>query len=130
PTLGGGAVPERIRATRVTAGLLPSLGVAPVLGRQILPEENLPGRGRVALLSHELFVRRFGGDPSAVGGSIELDGVKLLIAGVLPPGFRLFVPADVLVPLTLDPADRSWQGRSILVIGRLAEGATLAGAQA
>ncbi|HKC25835.1 MAG TPA: ABC transporter permease, partial [Thermoanaerobaculia bacterium] len=128
PTLGGGE-PERVRATRVTPGLLPSLGVAPVLGRQLRPEEGLPGRGRVAVLSHELFVRRFGGDPAAVGGSIELDGVKHEIAGVLPAGFRLFAPADVLVPLTLDPADRTWQGRSIVVIGRLAPGATQERAQ-
>src|SRR5258706_2393668 len=89
PTLGGGE-PERVRATRVTPGLLPSLGVAPVLGRQLRPEEGLPGRGSVAVLSHELFVRRFGGDPAAVGGSIELDGVKHEIPGVLPAGVPPF----------------------------------------
>src|SRR5204862_291685 len=82
-----------------TAGLLPALGVTPVVGRPLRPEENLPGRGKVALIGHALWQRRFGGDPAVAGKTIELDGVTHEIAGVLPSGFQLLSPADVVLPI-------------------------------
>jgi putative ABC transport system permease protein len=125
----GGATPEPIRSLYVTAGLLPALGVAPVLGRQLAPEENLSGRGHVVLISHGLWQRRFGGDPGVLEKTIELDGETHRIAGVLPAGFQLLVPAEVVLPLGLDPSNRTWQGRWLVVLGRLAPGVSLAAAQ-
>jgi putative ABC transport system permease protein len=126
----GGPEPERIDVGYVTAGLLPLLGVRPELGRQLVPEENLPRHSRAALLSHELWQRRFGGDPGVVGRSIEIEGVTREVAGVLPPGFRFFGPVDALLPAPIDPADRAITGRWLVVIGRLAQGVPLGAAQA
>lgn len=80
-------VPEALYGLSVSASLFPTLGVTPMLGRNILPEENLPGRNNEMILSHGLWVRRFNSDPGVIGRSIEVNGHAVVIIGVMPPDF-------------------------------------------
>src|SRR5688500_11456800 len=70
----GRGEPARLQGSVVTADLFPLLGVAPMLGRAFLPEEDKPGGGRVVILSQSLFQRRFNSDPSVINQAITLDG--------------------------------------------------------
>jgi putative ABC transport system permease protein len=94
---GPGAEPERVTVSTVTANFFPLLGVQPMLGRQFEASEEAVNGPPAVLLSYRLWQRRFGGDPSVVGRSIELDGVNNLVAGVLPPDFRLLLPAEAFL---------------------------------
>ena len=98
---------ERIRAEEISAGYFPALGITAALGRTFLPEEDsIPGRDFVALISHGLWERRFGGDPAIIGKPITLDSQKYTITGVLPAAFQgLSGPAEVWVPVHRAPAE-------------------------
>lgn len=87
-TIGDTEHAERIPALRVTPDLLATLGLTPTIGRDFERREGEAGRDGVALLSHDLWVRRFAGDPHAVGRTLHLDGRPVEIIGVLPPGIR------------------------------------------
>jgi putative ABC transport system permease protein len=135
----GGAEPERIRAARVTAGLLPSLGVQPRMGRWFLPEEDRANARPVMVISDALWKRRFSGHASILGHTIPIDGVPTEIVGLMPPGF-VCPPAVVL--RGAPPAEQAelWMPHAtnleagqrgahyLAIIGRLAPGATIAGA--
>src|SRR5438105_2762494 len=98
--------PEELKVERVSANLLPLLGVQPVLGRGFLTEEDAPGHTNVALLSHSLWQRRFGGDQAIAGKTIRLRDQPYTVAGVLPAGFSLMEPGvDLLIPLGLSAND-------------------------
>ena len=79
--------PERVPAARVTATLFPTLGITPVLGRSFRPEEDRKGAG-VAVIGHDLWRRRFGGDPQVVGRTLRLDGTLHPSSGVMPERSR------------------------------------------
>ena len=87
-TLVDGAAPERIAGRAVTANLFSVLGVAPELGRTFTAEEESPGGPAAIVLSHGLWMRRFGGDRSIVGRSVRTDEGSALVAGVMPREFR------------------------------------------
>jgi|SRR5579871_4774941 len=97
----GDGPPEQVEGNAVTADLFPVLGVTPVLGRQILPEEDRPGGARVALISHKVWEQRYGGDRDVLGRKILLDRVPYEIVGVMPDGFTFPDRSDVWVPLGL-----------------------------
>ena len=86
-TLTGGGVPERIQITRATPSLASVLGVQPAMGRWFIEQEGMSGAAPVAVLSHGLWVRRFGGDQNIVGRSITFDGVPTEVVGVMPATF-------------------------------------------
>ncbi len=94
--LSGVTDPEVLKGARVSANFLRILGVDPLLGRSFLPEEDKPGAPAVAMISEELWLRRFGGNASILGKTATLAGSTHTIIGVLPPGFR-FPLADVWV---------------------------------
>ena len=131
-----GGEPESLQYAFATADLFPTLGVAPAIGRGFLPDEDRPEGARVALMSHGLWARRFGGDPAIVGRTLTLDGGAYTVIGVLPAGFRfLTFPAepDLWVPLGLDPngGRRFSPGTRYLgVIARLKPGVTVQQAKA
>ena len=83
----GDGVPEVLKGARVSANFLEILEVAPVVGRGFLPEEDKEGSPAVAMISTELWQRRFGASPQAVGRVITLSSVATTIVGVLPPRF-------------------------------------------
>ena len=131
----GGAEPERIRAARVTAGLLPALGVQPQMGRWFLPEEDRAGARPVAMISDVLWRRRFQGNRSILGHTIPIDGVPTEIIGVMPSSF-VCPPAVVLrgappseqaelwIPHATNLEEGQRGAHYFGVIGRLADGST------
>ena len=84
---GGSTPPEALYGLRVTASLFPTLGVTPMLGRSILPDEDQPGHANEMILSYGLWVRRFNSDRGIVGHSVTIDGRNCLIIGVMPKDF-------------------------------------------
>jgi len=100
PVIGGVDDPERVLGQSVSASFFRTLGVAPAIGRDFSDEED-QGRHRVVILSHRLFDRRFGGDPSRVGGSVDIGGVSYTVIGVLPRGFESLLgsTAEIWRPL-------------------------------
>src|SRR5882724_3794556 len=83
-----GTTPEALYGLKVTASLFPTLGVAPMLGRNILPEEDQPGRPDEMILSYGLWVRRFNSDRNVLGRTVTVNGHACLIIGVMPPNFN------------------------------------------
>ncbi len=130
--LVGQGEPVRLLGARVTANLFPVLRVSPLLGRTFTPDENEDGNHRVVLLSHGLWQRRFGGDPSVVGRRISLSGVPHTVVGVMGPSFRY--PSrefELWVPLTINPEDyQSRMNYGFRGVARLRDGVTLRAAQA
>jgi putative ABC transport system permease protein len=103
-TLTGSSEPERVEVGQVSAGCLPVLGVQPLPGgRNFSAAEDATGGARVALLSHGLWQRRFGGEQNIIGKPITLNDADFIVIGVLPANFRFFYRSDVWVPLALDP---------------------------
>jgi predicted permease len=99
----GGSDPEVLRGVRVSAGFLQVLGVDPTRGRSFLPQEDSPGAAAVAMISHELWQRRFAGDSQIIGNTVSLSGSPCTIIGVLPPHFQ-FPSSGIDLWLT-DPAE-------------------------
>ncbi|HEV8202209.1 MAG TPA: ABC transporter permease [Candidatus Polarisedimenticolia bacterium] len=124
-TLTGTGDPERLVLRRMSAGLLPMLGVTPVIGRAFADSDDRAGAAPVVLLGYGLWQRRFGGSPDVVGTTLDLDAHPCTVVGVLPRGFEILQPADVFAPFhpwasTL-PDDRNWHP-GIITVGRLKEG--------
>ncbi len=115
---------DRIQVTRVTANLLPLLGVAPERGRNITKAEEHAGADTSVLVSHEFWMANLGGAKDVLGRAIELNGRRHTIIGVMPSGFSFPWPGvSIWKPLDLDShgdADRT--DHSLQVIARLAPG--------
>jgi putative ABC transport system permease protein len=134
--LAGISQPENIGGEAVSPNFLSMLGVRPYLGRDFDPSEEKAGTAPVVLLSYALWQSHLGADPNAVGHAITLDGRSFTIVGVLPPNFRAPDKTDVLEPIGVWAAtnreeviERGDRG-DMVVIGRLAPGATLSQANA
>jgi len=99
-TLTGIDPPLRLTGRMVSAGFFGILGVTPILGRSIGPEEDKPDAAPVALISYPCWQSRFAGDPHIIGQKMVLDDQPRTVIGVLPPGFQFGDRADeVFVPL-------------------------------
>lgn len=124
----GRGQPEELRVERVSAGLFPLLGVQPLVGRAFREDEDRPGHTSFALLSYQLWRRRFAGDRAVAGASIRLREQSYTVLGVMPPRFAVLDPdVDLWVPLGLNPNDaRAASGRGLTVIARLRPGAAIA----
>jgi len=148
-TLTGDGPAEQIVNGYATWNLFQLLGVTPRLGRVFSEEDafrvdpeafgnpnpDLPP-GKV-LLSYGLWQRRFGGDPNVIGSTILMDGWGSVVVGVLPPDFRVYLPADAAMPTNVDawgvlPSNISEFARDapwLTVVTRLRNGVTLEQAQ-
>ena len=104
--LSGGEEPRRVVIQFVSGSLFPTLGIQALRGRVLLPDDDRPESPYVVLLSHRLWSRRFGADPGLVGRTVTLDGQSAVVAGILPPGVRLFDEADLWAPLAHNPNTR------------------------
>lgn len=114
----------------VTPNFFEILGVHAYRGRTFLPDEGLPGKDDVALISYSLWRSTFAGSESAVGSSLEVDGRSLRIVGVLPSGYRvpnngITVQPDLVVPTSFENQRMERIRRSMVVIGRLREGVSI-----
>jgi putative ABC transport system permease protein len=126
--------PRRINRTTCSFDLLKLLGVRPALGRDFLPTDERAGHIPVAVISHTVWRENFGGDPSAIGGSLAIDGRQFTIIGVMPAGFRYPGDTEVWVaperdvpevPIDIGDVTQNRGFRYLAVIGRLAPGVTL-----
>ena len=91
----GTGEPEQVDGMRVTANFFDVLGVPPAAGRTFQSGEDQRGGPRVAVLSHDLWVRNYAADPAAIGATINLNSVSYQIIGVMPPGFQF--PARIAI---------------------------------
>lgn len=133
-----GEEPERVSGEMVSAEYFALLGAAPALGRLFLPEEDrVPGTHSVAILSYDLWRRRFGSDPDVVGRMVEVNDRHVNVIGIMPEGFAgLTDEAAMWLPMMLadlagradDLTDRG--ARWMPAIARLKPGVTLERAQA
>ena len=118
-TLTGLGEPERLQGFKVSANVFAMLGVTMRLGRTFLPEEERSGANRVVVISHEFWLRRFGGDPQLIGRSLNLNSDSYTVIGVMPVGYRFGAKADLWTPLVFTAADENERGSSYLyLIGR------------
>ena len=130
-SLTGKGDPESIFGYRFSADFFSVLGVMPALGRTFLVEEDRPGANRVVVLSHALWMRRFGGDAGILGEAIMLNGEPYTVIGVMPPGFQHPQSAELWTPLAMDPSLQENRDRKFLrVAARLKPGVTQQQAQA
>ena len=122
--LAGEGTPERAQAGVVTANFFHTLGLAPAAGRAFRADEERGGAPKVAMVSWEYWQRRFGGDASLIGKSLELNGRPYEIVGVAPRGIAYPAPVDVYVPLRTDTT-LNRRNEFLDVIARLVPGATV-----
>ena len=124
--LKGDAGAERVTAAYVTADFFRALQSPAALGRTLLPDDFAPGNSGVVVLSHQLWARRFGGDPGIVGHTIRLDEGTPVVIGVMPTDY-IFPPwAELFAPIDAIAADRALTQRTLhvdsRVVGRLRAG--------
>lgn len=136
-TLTGRDAPESLQGARVSPGFFKVLGVPPVRGRTFLPSEAQAGNNRVVILSHDLWVNRFGSDPNVVGKNAEIDGNSYTIVGIMPANAVVrmpFYPPQLWTPLVFSPQDLSPSARANhylnITLGRLKNGMSVHQAQA
>jgi predicted permease len=130
--LTGQGEPWRLNGSAVSANLFEVLGVGVEVGRSFLPGEDVAGRDNIVILSHDLWLERFGGDPGIVGHVLDLGGVPRQVVGVAPPGFAFpNSRTRFWIPLHLDSRDPTalWARGFMPVIARLRSGASLSQAQ-
>jgi predicted permease len=136
--LSGGGVPQRVRGARISASTFSVLGTAPLLGRTFTELEDRPGHA-LAVLSHGLWQRRFGGDRRVLGKTVTLDRLPYAVVGVMPAGFSFPLtgidfaqPAEIWVPMAFTPEQLAARGDNFnySVVARLKPGVSLARANA
>ena len=119
---GTSGVPERLAAQWATPSFFELLGVSASAGRTFAASEE---RERLVVISEGLWRRRFGGERSAIGAPITLDGVQFTVIGVMPASFRLIGEIDVWTPLALDAKQASRKFHFLRVLGRLKPGVSI-----
>jgi putative ABC transport system permease protein len=135
--LSTGTQAEHVRGNPISAEYFQVFGVRPLLGRDFLPEEDRGEGQHVVILSHSLWMRRFGGEPSSIGKSVLLNGDPYTVVGVMPASFDPRAntgmnrgrAVDLWVPLAL-VAKTVGNGENIPVLARLKAGVTPAQLQA
>jgi putative ABC transport system permease protein len=124
--LTGDGEPEKIPSYGVTANFCSLLGIQPAIGRSFTTDEDKPGGAKVAILSHGLWQRRYGGERGTLGRDILLNGDKYTVIGVMPAGFQ-FLQGDVgvWVPAALTPEQLAdHDNHYVTVVARLKPGVT------
>jgi len=128
----GTAEPERVSALDVTDGLLPVLGVTPVLGRSFSRADDTPGAPDTVMLTYGYWQHKLGGDPAVIGRTLIVDGKSRQIIGVLPRNFTFLDMNDLalLIPSQFDRATLKLGNYSFRSLARLKPGVTMARASA
>ena len=127
--LTGRDLPEKLESISVSPDLFDILGVAPRIGTNFRPENGVMGKDHVVLLTDAIWKGKFGSVGSIVGNSVLLDGASYIVAGVMPPGFRLLdKTSDIFVPHALTPVESSEVGRgraTLELVARLNDGISI-----
>src|ERR1017187_4800896 len=126
--------PAQLNCMQAQAGFLPLLGISPVLGRNFLPEEDLPNGPRVALISYGLWLDHYNRDAGILNRQIDVDGSPARVIGVLPRGFELptLQGPDVMLTMALNEGleRKALPGTPMRVFARLSPGVSIAQAKA
>jgi putative ABC transport system permease protein len=126
----GATQPVRVTGSAITGTLMTSLGIAPILGRTIQPDDDLPSSPLTVVISSGVWHNAFGGDANVIGRNTIVDGEKATIIGVMPQGFA-FPPGEldasqIWVPMRLDPAKPGNRGgHNYHLVGRLKPNVTI-----
>jgi putative ABC transport system permease protein len=132
--VGTESEPLRVTSAAITRSLIDVLGVQPERGRNFSEEEDRNGGPNVAIISHGLWQKGFGGASDIIGKQIQVNAATTTVVGVMPANFA-FPPGsndqvEILLPFQFDPANPGGRGSHFLsVIGRLKPGVTTAQAQ-
>src|SRR4051812_12028699 len=118
--------PERVVGARVTANYFDVMGVHPAIGRSFTADEDRPGSANVVVLSHRLWVRRFGASGAVLGRPLRMNGIVYQIAGVMPASFDLTTDSEELwTPIAFTDTQKTTHDEHYLSIyGRLKPGVT------
>jgi len=126
----GVGAPERIRGLRASSGFLSTLGLKPMIGRDLTTAEDVDGAPDVVLISESLWKKHFGGSPEVLGKRAMIDGLQREIVGVFPAELQFGRNPDVLVPLSQIVKEPGMQSRDnhqgFWALGRLKPGVTVA----
>jgi len=123
-------LPESVRGVRVSPAFFRILGVDAAIGRTFVDGEAVPGADRVVVLSHALWMRRFGGDPAMVGRQALIDGRPVTVVGIMPERFQFYqADLELWMPLAEDDALHNRANHSVMVFARLAPKVSIAQAQ-
>lgn len=129
--VSGAAGAEQVNGLRVSADFFPLLGVRPLLGRWLTPDDDLPGAPTRVILSFGFWQRRFGADPRIIGTRLSVFGTPGEVIGVMPSGFALpNVTAELFVAAQIDPAFAARDGRNFQALGRMRGGVQIEAARA
>lgn len=120
--------PQRYTGGYITEGFFGILGVAPIMGRDFVASDNLPGAERVAIISHQLWERDFGSDPQIVNQAVRINGRSASIIGVMPPKFNFPVSEEIWIPLYNEfpiRARKDQAANNVAILARLKPGITM-----
>ncbi len=122
----GGDDPEVLIGAVASSNLFRTLGVEPVIGRGLLPEDEDPTSGNPVVLGYGLWQRRFGGDPAILGQTVSLEGNIYEVVGVMPAGFAFPSWAELWRPMRMNEQVAQGRGNNnFRVLGRLAPGVSI-----
>jgi putative ABC transport system permease protein len=131
-SVAGGQMPESLTGEQVTREYFDVAATKPALGRAFAEKDDIPNAPRVVILSHGLWMRRFGGDPSVIGRPLPINGESHEVIGVMPRDFTpVYIPtADLWRPMRLNPVNPSRNTAVFHTFGRLRPGVTIDQARA
>jgi putative ABC transport system permease protein len=138
PSLVSEHEPELVNGMRISEDFFRVLGIAPLLGRSFLPEEETLGGNNVVILSDSFWYNHFAADPGLLGKTLSIDGKSVTVVGILPAGFHFplqFPEPDVWLPRVsesnlLTPQQIHSGAGYLSMIARLGSGETISRAQA
>jgi putative ABC transport system permease protein len=118
--------PIAVRGLQVSPEFFSILEIPPIHGRTFTADDAVPGHEHVVMLSYELWQSQCGGNVSAIGQNMEVDGLPYTVVGVMPPGFSFpNTKAEVWTPLPLARTEEWKEGRYLTVVARLKPGVSL-----
>jgi putative ABC transport system permease protein len=121
--------PEQVDGRRVTPGFFSTMGFPLMMGRDFLPEEGLPGKDRVVILTHKLWAR-MGADPKIIGKPMSINSEPYTVVGVLAEGFSDRFDQQVTTPLSFRPEQINHDYHWMIAAARLKPGVSIQQAQA
>lgn len=117
--LTDGATPERVSGAWVSASFFEVFGTEPQLGRSFRSTEDAPGGDLVAVISNNLWQRRFSGDPKVIGSTVAVNGRKHTLVGVAPAGFNLPDDVEIWLPIAIDWQEEARNHGWVVPFGRV-----------